>query len=66
MLDKDGVVFWMRQKRIAAGLRQEDIGAKNRVCDLENGRRPLTLHWLERYSEALKVPVSELVKMGEE
>jgi len=65
MLDEDKIVAEMRAMRRAAGLRQCDVGSTHRVCDFENGRRPLSLFWLKAYAEALNMPISYFVSVGE-
>lgn len=55
----------LRAARIAAGMGQEDLGrqlgvSRARVCDLEMGRRPVSLETLYDAARALGVPPSSL------
>ncbi|MEX2523711.1 MAG: helix-turn-helix domain-containing protein [Gammaproteobacteria bacterium] len=47
------------------GLKQKDLapilGGKNRVSEVLNGKRPLTLSMIRALNETLKIPVESLI-----
>ena len=62
----EAIKFHMDQK----GLDPRDlipfIGSRNRVHEVLNRRRPLTLKMIRRLHEGLGIPVESLIKMGQD
>ena len=62
----EAIKYHMEQK----GLEPRDlipfIGSRNRVYEILNGKRPLTLRMIRRLHEGLGIPAESLLKVGEE
>jgi len=62
----EAIKYHMEQK----GLEPRDlipfIGSRNRVYEILNGKRPLTLRMVRRLHEGLGIPAESLIKVGEE
>ncbi|MEJ0077725.1 MAG: transcriptional regulator [Alphaproteobacteria bacterium] len=62
----EAIKFHMDQKGLAPRDLIPFIGSRNRVYEVLNRRRPLTLKMIRQLHEGLGIPAESLIKMGQD